>query len=80
MDAEINPLRAWLDRVGETGVAFQERTGLSSRTLYDVLGDVPKNFGILTLRRIEEATGGEVTVRQIIDWMERVKDDTRTAS
>jgi hypothetical protein len=75
MADEINPLRAWLKHVGERADWFRKRTRLSSRTLYDILGDKPKNYGILTLRRIEEATGGEVTIRMMLDWLERGSEE-----
>lgn len=73
MDTEINPLKAWLERVGETATSFMDRTELSSHTIYDLFADRNKDYGIKTLRRIEEGTGGEVTIRMISDWLERKK-------
>lgn len=65
------PLVAWLDRVGESKVDFIERSGMSNRTLYDLLNATNKDYGIFNLQRIEVATRGEVTMRMIVDWLNR---------
>lgn len=70
---ELNPLAVWLEKVGESKTDFMRRSGMKRRTLYDILGDVKKDYGILTLSRIEEATGGAVTVRKIVDWLNKIR-------
>lgn len=73
MADSTNPLGAWFSRVDETKDAFIERTGISRASLFHVLADLDLDYSVRTLARIEEGTGGEVTVRMLLDWLNRAK-------
>lgn len=67
---EICPLDRFLDKHEKSVVAFCLEASLSRHTIYDLLNGVPKNYSTNTLRVIERATGGKVTIRQLIVWIE----------
>ena len=63
------PLEAYFETTGEKKVDFMERTGISVRTLYDILGRKNRDYGIMTLQKIETATGGVVSLRAMAEWL-----------
>jgi hypothetical protein len=68
---EVNPLEAWLRSVREKKKDFLARTGIPRATLFDLLRGADKDFGMRTLTKIENATGGEVTIKMLRDWLNR---------
>ncbi|HEY1858689.1 hypothetical protein [Acidocella sp.] len=78
-----HPLLAWIERQALPSgkrlrvYSFARLHKFDYRTLYLMLdplvrqqhdGDKPRLPNIKTLKRIEEVTGGEVTIRQCLDW------------
>ena len=64
-----NPLAAWLRKHDMTAYAFAEVAGIAMRTAYRLAQDEKVNFETKTLLKVEAATGGEVTLRQLINWL-----------
>ena len=71
-EPQINPLQDWFERTEAKKVEFADHNGIARNTLFDILGDKRKDYGIVTLRKIEAGTGGQVTVRMIGDWLDYV--------
>lgn len=70
--SDPSPLHLWFERVGEKKVDFMDRTGIGNRVLYDLLDGTKRDYLYSTLRKVESGTGGEVTVRMIGDWLDRI--------
>ncbi len=64
-----NPLRAWLERNNLRPYTFAKRAGIAQRTAYRMAFDEGAKFETDTLLKVEAATGGEVTIRQMINWL-----------
>lgn len=64
----INPLEAWFQKTGEKKVEFADINDIARNTLFDILGDKRKDYGIATLLKIERGTGGDVTAHMMFDW------------
>jgi transcriptional regulator with XRE-family HTH domain len=64
-----NPLAAWLKKNNLTAYAFADLAGIAMRTAYRFAQDEKVQFETKTLLKIEAATGGEVTLRQLINWL-----------
>ena len=62
------PLEVWFQRAGESKNEFMERTGIKRRTLFDLLDGAHRDFRVGTLSTVETGTGGEVTMRMMIEW------------
>lgn len=71
MRPPVHPLERWFRRSGESKNGFMKRTGISRRTLFDVLGSKNKDYGVRTLARIEKGTGGKVTIGHMVAWLRR---------
>jgi transcriptional regulator with XRE-family HTH domain len=63
------PLDAFLTKYGKSVVAFCEEAGCAQRTVYDLLNGARKDYSLSTLQKIEAATGGEVTLRSLAEWI-----------
>jgi len=70
---ETGPLYRWFEGSNETKTEFMERTGVKKTTLFDLLKGKDKDYGILTLQKIEAGTGGQVTVRTLMEWLNSLK-------
>lgn len=77
--ARINPLAVWLEAVGESKNGFLKRIGCSTHTLYDFLAGVNKEYSARTLKRFEDGTGGEVTMRMMFDWLDETQKEQEKA-
>lgn len=65
------PLLPWLERNGIKRYVFAEQNGLSKRTVYEhCAGKRFTRGNTSVLRAIEAGTNGEVSLRQMIEWME----------
>ena len=68
MSARLCPLAVWLEHHDVPVVRFARQTGLSKKTVYNLLNG-SNRFRIDTLLAVQEATGGEVTVDKMADWV-----------
>lgn len=66
-----NPLAAWLDRKNMRAYTFAKQAGIVSRTAYRMAYDPTVKPTVETLLKVEAATNREVTMRQLIAWLNR---------
>lgn len=74
---QINPLQAWFQRTGAPKIEFADRNDIARNTLFDILGDKRKDYGIGTLLKIENGTKGRVTVLMMVKWINRRRNGER---
>lgn len=72
---DICPLERYFQESDETKTEFMRRTGVKHRTLFDLLGGVNKDYGVRNLRKIETGTGGRVTIRMMVEWLDRINQE-----
>ena len=78
MDDQECPLSLWFDRTGEKKLEWADRNLISRGTLFEVLGGKRSDHSISTLMKIEAGTGGQVSVRAMIEWLTRLKTKETT--
>jgi len=69
--SDIHPLEAELRRTGEKKKDFIKRIGISRGTLFDLLRGADKDYGVMLLAKIEDGTGGRVTVWRMMKWLKK---------
>lgn len=73
--SEDCPLRLWLDRHEESVAEFcarvreQRPPGIGHAVLYKIMSGAKRVITVPTLEMIEFGTGGEVTYRQMVEWL-----------
>jgi hypothetical protein len=75
-------LHTWLDQHGKTAAWLSEKTGLSASYLSRLIGRngvAARSPSIETCAKIEEATRGEVTVRDFMPERKRGREHRRAA-
>lgn len=71
MSTEHHPLIKHLKRTGETITGFAKRNSISRTHLYRVLNGEPTTTTLL--ERLSDATGGKVSVPDLVKVRERVR-------
>lgn len=73
-DSDICPLQAWFDAHPEVVIVeWAQESGIAFKTIFDLKAARRLNPKVDTLAKIEAGTGGEVTLRQMLDWINRQK-------
>lgn len=73
-DSDICPLQAWFDEHPDTVIAeWAADAGIAFKTIFDLKAGRRLNPQLETLTKIETATAGAVTLRQMMDWINRQK-------
>lgn len=64
------PLVPWLDKNNIRPYKFAEMAGLAKRTIYGYVNGEKAGGDTTVLLAIEAATGGEVSLREMAQWLE----------
>ena len=70
IDYDDCPLARWLNKNHQSVKDFAQRIDMPWGTLYRILHAEKRQYSADTLRRIEVGTGGEVTMRGLMDWLD----------
>lgn len=70
MNDDTSPIDEYLYRVNKTVVDLADESGIGFKTIYEIKAG-RRRPGIDTLQALETASGGAISIRRMIDWLNR---------
>lgn len=63
-----HPLKTWLGRNGRKAWKFADENGIARRSVYALINGENLNPSSEALKKIEDATEGEISGQMLLDW------------